>query len=79
MLVATTFWETLFLFLHEVLHRLIHTHFASLRATLEQVAQHVFHVDAHLFHALWTSKLDHRKIFLSDFELNEAIVELAAA
>src|SRR5215213_9662415 len=71
--------ETLFLFLHQVLHRLIDPHFASLRATLKQVSQHVFHVDAHLFDALWTSKLDHGKVFLSDFQLNEPIVELAAA
>src|SRR5215212_3958111 len=71
--------ETLFLFLHQVLHRLIDAHFASLRATLKQVAQHVFHVDANLFDALWTSELDHRKVFLSHFQLDEPIVELAAA
>src|SRR4029079_8997914 len=71
--------ETLFLFLHQVLHRLIDAHLASLCTTLKQIAQHVFHVDAHLFDALWTSQLDHWKIFLSLLEFDEAIVELAAA
>ena len=71
--------EALFLFLHQVLHRLVDAHLASLRATLKQIAQHVFHVDAHLFDALWTSQLDHGKILFSDFELNQTIVELAAA
>ena len=71
--------QALFLFLHQVLHRLVDAHLASLRASLKQIAQHVFHVDAHLFDALWTGQLDHREILFPHFELNQTIVELAAA
>ena len=44
--------EALFFFLHQVLHRLVNAHLASLGAALKEIAQHVFHVDAHLFDAL---------------------------
>ncbi len=71
--------QALFFFLHQVLHRLVDAHLASLRASLKEIAQHVFHVDAHLFDALWTSQFDHRKILFAHFDLNQTIVELAAA
>src|SRR5689334_23263144 len=71
--------ETFFLFLHQVFHRFVDAHLATLRTTLKEIAQHVFHVDAHLLDSLWPSQLDDGKIFLSDFELDETVVELAAA
>src|SRR5215212_10368134 len=71
--------EALFFFLHQIFHRLVHAQLASFRASLKQVTQHVFHVDAHLFDALRASQLYHWKVFLSDFELNQTVIELAAA
>jgi len=46
---------------------------------LKEIAQHVLHVDAHLFDTLWTSKFNHRKILFSYFELNQAIIEFTAS
>src|SRR6476659_7506775 len=71
--------ETFFLFLHQVLHRFVHAHLPSLRTPLEHIAQHVFHVDAHLFNTLWTSEFNYRETLLAYFELNQTVVELAAA
>src|SRR5213593_3874400 len=71
--------ESLFLFLHHVFDGFINTHLAPLCSTLKEIAQHVLHVDAHLFHTLRTSQLDYWKVFLSNFEFNQAVVQFSTS
>src|SRR6185503_3864715 len=70
--------EPLFFFLHEVLHRLIDAKFSTLRTSLKEIAQHVFHVDAHLFDTLWSGKFDDGEILFPHLKLNQTIVQLSA-
>ena len=71
--------QALFFLLHQILHRLVDAHLSLLGAALKEIAQHVFHVDAHLFDALRAGQFDHRKILFADFDFDQAIIELAAA
>jgi len=71
--------EALLFFLHQILHRLINAHLPSLRAALKHIAQHVFHVDAHLFDALWPGQLNYRKALFAHVDLDDAIIKFATA
>src|SRR6266498_4508398 len=71
--------KALFFFLHEVFGSFVHAHLSSLDTALKEIAEHVFHVNAHLFDALWSRELDDRKILLAYFNLNQTIVEFSTA
>src|SRR4029079_2665467 len=62
-----------------MLNRVVDAHLALLGAPLEEIAQHVFHIYAHLFHALRPGELDDRKILFADFDFDLSTVELATA
>ena len=69
--------EPFLLFRHEIFHRLIDAHLAALGAALKEIAQHVLHVDTHLFDAHRAGELDSREVLLADFHLDQAIIQLA--
>src|SRR5581483_127653 len=62
------------LFSHQVFHRFIDAHFAPLAAPLKQIAEHVLHVNAHLFDAHWPGKFNRRKVLFAHFHLDQTVV-----
>src|SRR2546423_7424702 len=48
-------------------------------ASLEEIAQHIFHVDAHLFDTHRPGELDGRVVLLTHLHLNQTVIELARA
>ena len=71
--------QALLFFLDEVFEGLADLHLPLLGALAEDVGQHVFHVDVHLFDALVGDDLERRERLLAHVELNHALVELAFA
>src|SRR6266540_6261830 len=69
-----------FLFLlHQVLHCLIHSHLSLFGAALEEISQHVLHVDTHLFDTLWPRQLNHREVFFANLDFDQAAIKFSAA
>ena len=71
--------QALLFFLDEVFEGLADLHLPLLGALAEDVGQHVFHVDVHLFDALVGDDLEGGKRLLAHVELDHALVELAFA
>jgi hypothetical protein len=71
--------QALFLFLDQVLERLVHLHLPLFCPLAEDVRQHVFDVDVHLLHALIREDLERRKIALANIDFHHAVIELALA
>ena len=71
--------QALLFFLNEVFEGLADLHLPLLGALAEDVGQHVFHVDVHLFDALVGDDLEGGKGLLADVEFHHALVELAFA
>ena len=68
--------EFLFLFLHQVIQRFGHAHFAALALLAEDVGQHVLEVDAHFLDAGVGGDLERGRAVL-DVDLHDAFVEFA--
>ena len=63
-------YKALLFLLHQILHRFINAHFSALHTPLEQIAEHIFHVDAHLFDPLGPGEFDYWKVLLAHFNLD---------
>ena len=69
-------YQLLLFFLHQVIQRLGHPHFAPPGLGAEQVGQHIFQIDAHLFQAGVGGDLERRRAVF-DLQLHQALIQLA--